>query len=405
MRSLQVFLVLLSYSCSSLAFDVLRDYSGQNFFNGWDFYGYWDNLTLGDIWWLNESDAMAQHLAYISDAGNAIIKVDNTTTVAPNDKRNTVRITTQDFYDYGSLWIIDLLHIPYGCSVWPAFWSKGSLWPNDGEIDIIESINLNPNNQMALHTTAGCFHDASAVQTGRNAGLDCGTGSGCVVVENQPNSYESGFAAAGGGVWATQFDVTGIYIWFWSRANIPPSIAQSTPTSSIDISDFGTPSASYPANPQCNLTQFFTPQQLVIDITLCGDWAGVPAIYGPQCGAMGPTGNCYQDNVVGPGSPKYDEAYFEIRYVRTYTTLAAAAGSSALPTTTASVPLVISSPTTTPTAAPTTSVDSGSGSGPGASPGPGDSTTLNNTSAASQDATFFWVALVMISCLSAGLML
>ena len=33
----------------------------------------------------------------------------------------------------------------------------------------------------------------------------------------------------------------------------------------------------------------------------------------------------YQDNVVGPGSPKYDNAYFEISYVRTYTTLAAGA--------------------------------------------------------------------------------
>jgi hypothetical protein len=28
----------------------------------------------------------------------------------------------------------------------------------------------------------------------------------------------------------------------------------------------------------------------------------------------------YDDNVVGPGSPKYDDAYFEINYVRAYTT-------------------------------------------------------------------------------------
>lgn len=28
----------------------------------------------------------------------------------------------------------------------------------------------------------------------------------------------------------------------------------------------------------------------------------------------------YVDNVVGPGSPKYDNAYFEINYVRAYTT-------------------------------------------------------------------------------------
>jgi len=28
----------------------------------------------------------------------------------------------------------------------------------------------------------------------------------------------------------------------------------------------------------------------------------------------------YDDNVVGPGSPKYDNAFFEINYVRAYTT-------------------------------------------------------------------------------------
>jgi hypothetical protein len=29
------------------AYDLVRDYSGQTFFEGWDFYGSWDNLTLG----------------------------------------------------------------------------------------------------------------------------------------------------------------------------------------------------------------------------------------------------------------------------------------------------------------------------------------------------------------------
>jgi len=66
--------------------------------------------------------------------------------------------------------------------------------------------------------------------------------------------------------------------------------------------------------------------------------AGLPSEYDPQCANSGPTGRCvgpllgvtvnlltmtciqYDDNVVGPGSPKYDDAYFEINYVRAYTT-------------------------------------------------------------------------------------
>ena len=55
------------------------------------------------------------------------------------------------------------------------------------------------------------------------------------------------------------------------RANIPQSILHATSTSAIDITDFGTPSASYPAY-SCNIPQFFSAQQLVLDITLCGQW-------------------------------------------------------------------------------------------------------------------------------------
>ena len=66
--------------------------------------------------------------------------------------------------------------------------------------------------------------------------------------------------------------------------------------------------------------------------------AGIPSEYDPLCANSGQTGRCvgpkldimnnlltmtciqYDDNVVGPGSPKYDDAYFEINYVRAYTT-------------------------------------------------------------------------------------
>jgi len=297
----------------------VRDYSGSTFFDRWDFYGSWDNLTHGDVWWLDRASASSSQLVYINENNRAIVKVDNVTNVPFNEKRNSVRITSQDFYGVGSLWIIDLTHLPYGCSVWPAFWSKGPHWPNNGEIDTIEGVNLMGANQYAMHTLPGCSQPQGVWQTGVSGETDCSQPSGCTVTEMNPNSYREAFAAAGGGVWATQFDVAGIFIWFWSRPNLPLSILQATSTSSIDVSEWGPPSASFPAS-GCDISRYFTAQQLVIDITLCGDWASIPSVYNPQCFNSGPTGRCYDDNVVGPGSPKYDDAYFEINYVRAYTT-------------------------------------------------------------------------------------
>ncbi|KAF9220750.1 glycoside hydrolase family 16 protein [Gyrodon lividus] len=321
----------------AVAFNIIREYAGSTFFDRWDFYGGLDNTTLGNATWVSQSDATSQGLAYVNSDGHAIIKVDNTTNVQYGQTRNSVRITTQDTYELGSLWIIDLSHIPYGCSVWPAFWSFGPNWPYDGEIDIIEAINMMGNNQMAIHTTPGCTHSGNANQLGvTGSTTDCSLGPGCIVTETSPNSYLDGFAEAGGGVWATQFDSSGIFIWFWSRPDVPPSITQANSTSSIDISQWGTPHASY-LSATCNISQFFTPQNLVLDITLCGDWAGVPSIYDSTCANSGPTGLCYNDCVVGPGSPRYDDAYFDITYIRTYTNASVTPSSTTTPASTTSL--------------------------------------------------------------------
>ncbi|KAJ7076012.1 glycoside hydrolase family 16 protein [Mycena belliarum] len=316
-------LSLLSLLCLTVSsYNIVHDFSGIGFFDAgnWDFYGNYDNLTLGDVVWLDEPTAYSQQLALVNAAGNVILKVDNFSNVPFNQKRNSVRLTSKATYSLGSLWIIDAVHLPYGCSVWPSIWTVGPSWPDGGEIDIIEGINMMPNNQYAVHTTPGCLHTTPPDQTGTSSLIDCSQPSGCLVGENTPNSFQSGFAAAGGGVWAAQFDYTGIFIWFWSRANVPASIREATATSSISLSDWGTPSASY-VNTTCKIEDFFAPQNLVIDITLCGQWAGIPANYQETCAGAGPTGICYNDNVVGSGS-NYNEAYFELKYIRAYTTAA-----------------------------------------------------------------------------------
>ncbi|OJT02805.1 hypothetical protein TRAPUB_6661 [Trametes pubescens] len=334
---------------ANVTYNLAQDFSGQNFFNGWDFYGSWDNLTLSNVEWVDQPTALADNLAYINPAGNAILRVDNATTLAdkgPDTRRNTVRITTKDSYDLGSLWVFDATHVPFGCTVWPAFWTKGPVWPDNGEIDILEAVNLMDHNQMAIHTTDGCMTSNAIQQTGMMGAADCASNSGCTVEEVKPASYGAALNAANGGVWATKFDIDGIAIWFWSRADVPAELTGADKV--VDISKWGTPSAAFPVTPLCDVTKFFTPQQLVIDIALCGVWAGPTGNYQQTC-----PGVC---DVSGAGSPKFDQAWFEIQYVRAYTT-------GVVPTPTPSASSVVASATVTSPAQGTGSSQSGSQGG------------------------------------------
>lgn len=210
MKSIHSFAILVALVSGALAanFSLVQDYTGSGFFDAWQFYGNFDNLTNGDVTYVNQTNATG--LAYVDSSGHAIIKVDNTSFVPYNDKRNSVRISSNDYFTMGTVWVIDAVHLPFGCSVWPSIWTKGNNWPTNGEIDIIEGVNLMTYNQMALHTEPGCLAANGTDETGQQGGGDCSVPAGCTVIETTPNNYGQAFATNGGGVWGAQFDVTGI---------------------------------------------------------------------------------------------------------------------------------------------------------------------------------------------------
>ncbi|KAJ7839146.1 concanavalin A-like lectin/glucanase domain-containing protein [Mycena olivaceomarginata] len=219
--------LLIQLGLTAAVYSPLREYSGNTFFDKWDFTDKIDDKTWGNVTFLGSADARASKLVDFTSAGNAIIKVDNSTTIAPAALvyRPSVRITSQDTYGVGTLIVADFVHMPYGCSVWPSFWLLGPNleWPHAGEIDIVEGINTNDKNQMSLHTTEGCTQAPKTDQVGKTLGSNClsiaGTDhNGCVTEETKPNSFGKGFAQAGGGAYAVQIDVSGIYIWFWSAS-------------------------------------------------------------------------------------------------------------------------------------------------------------------------------------------
>lgn len=179
-------------------------------------------------------------------------------------------------YPAGTVWVMDAVHMPYGCSVWPAFWTHGQNWPAGGEIDIMEGVNGQTHNQMALHASGeGCYASKDTQITGEvkldNCSIAANSGSGCTVADKNANSYGEAFAAAGGGVYVTEFTNEFIKIWFKSRADVPKELTADAKT--LDTSVLGTPTAWY-SNSACDIPKFFAEQRLLLTITLCGTWAG-----------------------------------------------------------------------------------------------------------------------------------
>lgn len=307
-------LLVLPALVAAQSYDMVKEYAGTTFFDDWNFYNNIDNLTNGNVNYLSAQGAASSKLAFVNDAGNAIMKVDNSTTLQFPNNRNSIRINTKDEFTIGTVWVADMVHVPYGCSVWPAFWSSASDWPQGGEIDTFEGVNQVTMNQMGLHTAAGCTHTNDSVQTSTlinstDCSIYANSNEGCIITNPTTASYGAGFASAGGGVWVTEFAATGISIWFFTRSAIPDSLQGNA--SSIDTSTLGTPVANW-AEDGCDVPSFFDSQSIVFDISLCGDYAGSDTTFYQTC-----TGVCYEDWVLGSPS-NYDTAYFEVRYVRVY---------------------------------------------------------------------------------------
>ncbi|KAI9572939.1 glycoside hydrolase family 16 protein [Boletus coccyginus] len=254
---------------------VIQDtYEGPSFFDTFDFYTGADPTNF-----VNQQTAFADDLAYVRSDNKVIMKGDNTTSLPVGTNRNSVRISSQAVYNTG-LFVLDLDMAPWGCGVWPAFWTLGDgTWPGNGEIDIIEGVHDNEHNQVTWHTAPGCNlttttnFTGTIVETNNVPNLQCNAlinnNAGCGITEWSRASYGPYFDSQGGGVFAMKWDSSGIAVWSFYRAAIPQDITQGLP----DPSNWGEPVAAL-APTNCNISQYFANHSIIFDITFCGDWAG-----------------------------------------------------------------------------------------------------------------------------------
>jgi hypothetical protein len=318
---------LISFVNLSIAGYVLQDdYNSAAFFDMFDFFTESDP-THGFVQYIDQGSAWNTGL--IGNAnGKVYIGVDHTN-VQPNG-RPSIRLTSKKAYNSGSLVILDLDHMPgNACGSWPAYWMVGPSWPNGGEIDIIEGVNTQNHNAMTLHTADGCNIYDNNNFTGSLYSDDCYVNAadqtnnlGCQITTNQYNTYGDGFNNVGGGVYAMEWTDEAISIWFFQRGAIPSNVLSSNPQPDYT---WGKPLSQFTGC--CDIPEFFSDNQIVFDVTFCGDWAG--SVWGSDSTCSALSGSC--TDYVANNPHAFGNSYWSINSLKVFEQTAKSSGKVALP--------------------------------------------------------------------------
>lgn len=305
---------LASSAVAAPDYKLFETWQGKNFLDYFNFHTGADP-TNGFVTYLDHQAAKDAGLVKFTDSGSIYLGVDHKTKLSSSGPgRDSVRIGTKKYYGE-SLIVADIAHMPgSACGTWPAFWSTGQNWPGDGEIDIIEGVNLQDHNEIVMHTAGTCSitdEGMTGVVNATGCGEDLGT-VGCVV-EGHKGSYGTSFNKQGGGVYAMEWTPKHLKIWFFPRHSIPASISKGKP----DVTEFGMPMAL--VQDGCDVAKSFKAQSFVFDVTFCGDWAG--GVFSESgCPLSSPDSFQSCTDYVANHPAAFKETYWEINYVKVYQT-------------------------------------------------------------------------------------
>ncbi|KAH7401145.1 concanavalin A-like lectin/glucanase domain-containing protein [Phaeosphaeria sp. MPI-PUGE-AT-0046c] len=351
-----IFLLALFLPLFTSATYVLKDdYTASSYSTFFSKFTFWtdEDPTEGYVDYVSENAAWEHGL--IGNGGHIYLGVDHSD-IAWGRGRKSVRLTSRDEYDSGTIVVVDVLHMvrfhlshkpctvitpmssviqlhklipppsqPSTCGTWPALWltSSAPTWPTNGEIDMIEQANAHPLNQISIHVKNTCLVNPSPNMTGHPERLDnCAhsSSSGCAINDARTTSFGHAFNAIGGGVYALEWTTSKISVWFWPRgtytaAEFHPFHPHPRP------GEWGPAVAVYEGREGggrvgCDIEAAFRKQRIVINTTFCGAWAG-GTWESSGCRERTGFGSCEEYVRMRPG--EMGDAWWGIRGLRVYT--------------------------------------------------------------------------------------
>eukprot|EP00405_Crypthecodinium_cohnii_P037229 CAMPEP_0206549048 /NCGR_PEP_ID=MMETSP0325_2-20121206/14235_1 /ASSEMBLY_ACC=CAM_ASM_000347 /TAXON_ID=2866 /ORGANISM="Crypthecodinium cohnii, Strain Seligo" /LENGTH=563 /DNA_ID=CAMNT_0054048621 /DNA_START=73 /DNA_END=1768 /DNA_ORIENTATION=+ len=248
---------------------------GHGFFDGWDFLR--TDANHGSAEFLSKDDAFrygvveAHHDHAILGAGRRSSKY--------HFKRHSAKIQSKEAYKY-YLVTMKFSHVPYGCGVWPAFFTLGSgkSWPAGGEVDILEYVNMDLS-KASLHVGGdNCTLDQQAVNKFGDMPDRNGMNYNCVTDYSRgelgcaPNKWmRSGIQwTENPGVVAMEWTEEHVKVFAIPESEIPKDLVTDRPRpESWDEWLF----SYYPLAASDCSSHMEVPQHLLLQINFCGDWA------------------------------------------------------------------------------------------------------------------------------------
>lgn len=129
----------------------------------------------------------------------------------------------------------------------------GPNWPTSGEIDIIEGVNNQGTDSITLHTSSGCNVNIDGSQSGAKlANANCNTdngNTGCGASTTLGQAYGDAFNSNGGGVYAMQWESSGVYVWFWPHGSVPSDVTAGAPVTA----NWGLPVVAFNGASTCDI--------------------------------------------------------------------------------------------------------------------------------------------------------